>query len=653
MPDLLDLLSVDDIIQTARRGFERFEQNRQTMKLTVQQMAGQYYSRTSGDMCQMPLALSYNAARVLLPNLVMSFPRHIVDTPFLPARQYAEDLGNALSIQDRKLKIDNVYRRVIMDSLHALGILKTGIASGGTIVELEDEDGTSKIDTGTIYTERVSFNNFVADPDSREYLFSDARFLGDIIRVPRKVLLDSGLYDEDEVQQLGAGDHTGKRKTAANISMKTTEMIENDRLEDIVEICELYIPSANVIVTIPGDFRKMEKFLRVADYYGIKDQTGPYTFLSLTMPVPDNPMPTPFFSVLLDLEMKANRMENKLSNQAERQKDLFFYKRDTVDDAALVRDASDGEMIACDDPNDVVQKSLGGQQQGNEEHLQMLLTQYNSIAANVETLSGTQSAAKSATAANILQQNSGIVLSDMKDAIYRAAEEEGRKRAFYIHHDPFLNETLTRRTMQPGQLQQLPTGPHWITPPSIKEIQVILTPEDREGDFLDMVFRIEPESMGRMDSKVALQQKMTFCQQVLPAVSATAQIFQTLGIPFDVPVFLMKLASDMNILWLDEVLFSPEIQQKTALDYQRIQTQTGGDVQPGHANQPNPNLNNQIMQNGQPAAVMGPQQGQAQQMNSGAQAGAMDSQRLIRTALSHALGGGAPKPALPQLGAGQ
>jgi hypothetical protein len=651
MPDLLDLLSPNDIIQTAQRGFDRFEPNRQTMKLTVQTMAGQYYGRISGEMCQQPLALSYNAARVLLPNLVMTFPRHIVETPFLPARQYAEDLGTALSIQDRKLKIDNVYRRVICDSLHSLGIMKTGIAAGGTIVELEEEDGTSKVDAGAIYTERVSFNNFVADPDSREYLFSDARFLGDIIRVPRQVLLDSGLYDEDQIMELGPGDHTGKRKTAVNISMKTTEMTENDMLEDIVEICELYIPSANVIVTIPGDFRRMEKFLRVADYYGIKDQSGPYTFLSLTMPVPDNPLPTPFFSVLLDLEMKVNRMENKLSHQAERQKDIVLYHPDAIDEAVLVRDASDGEMVSCNDPNNIKMMSYGGQQQSNEEHLTMLLNQYNSIAANLDTLSGASSNAKSATAAGILQQNAGTVLADMKDAVYRAAEEEGRKRAFYIHYDPFLNETLTRRTKQPGEIQQLPTGPHWITPPSVKEVQVILTPEARSGDFLDMVFRIEPESMGRVDSKVTLQQKMMFCQQILPAVSAAAQIFQTLGIPFDVPVFLMKLAQDMGILWLDEVLFSPEIQQKTALDYQRIQTQTGSDVKPGHANQPNPNLNNQMMQNGQPAAVMGPQQTQAGQMNAGAQAGAMDSQRLIRTALSHALGGAAPKPALPQMNA--
>lgn len=649
--DLLTLLSPAEIIATAQRGYKRFEENRMTAKLTIQTMASQYYSRAEGKMCEQPLALSFNAARVLLPNLVMSFPRHLVETPFLPARQYAQDLATALSVQDRTLRIDEVYRRVIMDALHSLGIMKTGIASGGTIIELEDEDGKSKIDTGSIYTERVSFNNFVSDPDSREYLFSDAKFLGDIIRIPRQALLDSGLYDEESVLELGTGQHTGRKQDAASISMTNNDRVENDIMEDIVEICELYIPSANAIITIPGDFRRMDKFLRTADYYGIKDQTGPYTFLSLTVPVPDNPLPVPFFSVILDLEMKANRMEGKISNQAERQKDVVMYSPDFADEAVLLKDAGDGDMIACSDPNSIQVKSWGGTQQGNVEHLEMLLTQYNSIAANTETLSGAADAAKSATSANILDRNAGTVLADMKQSIYRAAADEGRKRCFYVHYDPFLNQTITRRTMQPGQLIQGPQGNHWLSPPSMQEVQVILTPEKRSGEFLDMMFKVEPESMGPVDSKTHLQQELTFCQQVLPAVAGAAQIFQTLGMPFDAPVFLMQIADDMGLKWLPSVLFSPQIQQKTALDYQRIQQETGESGAPASQAPPNPNLNAQVLQNGQPAAVGAPQPTPQMQQGQQAQAGAQDAQRLLKGILAQATRPSMMKPALPNAGA--
>ena len=651
--DLLDMLSPKEIIATAQRGYKRFEPNRMTAMVTIKSAAGQYYGRSEGKMCDQPLALSFNATRVLLPSLVMSFPRHLVSTPFLPARQYAQDLAQALSIQDRTLKVDEVYRRVIVDALHTLGIMKTGIASGGTIVELEEEDGKNSIDTGTIYTERVSFSNFVADPDSREYLFSDAKFVGDIIRIPRKVLLDSGLYDNDLVEELGVQQKTGPYSNAAKISMRQTEMQENDALEDIVEICELYIPSANAIITIPGDFKRMDKFLRITDFYGVKDQSGPYTFLSLTVPVPDNPLPPAFMSVLLDLEMKANRMEEKLSNQAERQKDVVLYQPDFTDEASLLRDAADGDMIACSDPNNIKLTSWGGQQQANEQHLQMLLDQYNSIAGNPDTLSGSQSDAKSATAANILQQNSATVLSDMKDAIYKAAASEARKRAFYIHYDPFLNQTITRRQMSPGQLVQSPQGPHWISPPSMKEVQVVLTPEKRSGEFLDMVFQIEPESMGRVDSKTRLQQEMMFCQQIMPAVSAAAQIFQTLGIPFDVPVFLLQIADDMGIKWLSQVLFSPEIQQQTTQNFLSLQQQTGesGAAASKPGQPPNTGLNPAVLQNGQPGQVQAPQPGPQQAAGQQAQAGAVDAQRVLKGILSGATRAPTGKPPLANAGA--
>jgi hypothetical protein len=636
--DLLTLLSPAQIIQEAGRGYDRFRENRQTALFTIRQASGQYYSRTvATEYMQAPLALSFNAARTLVPNLVMTFPRHVVETPYLAARQFANDLGTALSYDDRRLKIDQLYRCVIVDALHSLGIIKTGIAAGGTIIEMEQEDGTSEgIDAGEIYSERVSFFNFVPDPNSREYLFSDARFLGDIIRIPRQHLLDDDDYDHDEVMNLPMPGNSGKKLKASQLTEKLPDVREEEVQEDIVEICELYIPSANAIVTVPGDFSSATKFLRVSDFYGLKNRSGPYTFLSLTLPVPDNPLPTPFFSVLLDLEMKANRMESKIMAQAERQKDITLVTPDAADDGGLVRDAGDGAIITCADPNNIQVRSFGGQQQLNEEHLTMLLNQYNMLAANVETLSGVNTAAKSATAANILQQNASIGLSDMQNAVYAMAAEEAKKRAWYIFNDPVLDRTIVRRQMNPGQMQMTPTGPQWVVPPTVQDIQVILTPEAKSGEFLDLVFSIEPESMARKDSKLRLQNETTFAQQLLPAVSAAAQIFQTLGVPFDTVAFLMRMARDMGIDWLDEVVYAPQIQQKSAMEYNKIQQATGQDV-PGGAAQPNPGLNPAIQQNGQPGQVPGAQPTPQQGQNAGAQAGAQDAQRLIGSALRHSL----------------
>jgi hypothetical protein len=650
MPDFINELSPEDIIKLAGRGYDRFKPNRMTAMLTIKNMGGQFYGRTDGTAFQQTLAMSFNAARVLVPNLVLNFPKHVIETPFLPARQFASDLGTALSYQDRHLRVDELYRCVIVDALHSLGIVKTGIASGGTLIELESEDGVEKIDQGQVYSERVSFQDFVTDPDSKQYLFKDARFIGDIIKIPRQVLLDSDEYDHDMVMELSHPDTTSKREGPKKISQNRTDDALNNALEDLVEICELYIPSSNCIVTVPGDFKRMTKFLRISDYYGLKDNTGPYTFLSLTIPVPDNPLPVPFFSVLLDLELQVNRTEAKISNQADRQKDVLMYSPDAADDAALVRDASDGDIISCTDPNNLKMVSFGGQQQSNEEHLSMLLQQYNSFAANVETLSGTQSAAKSATAANILQQNASVVLSDIQDAVYKFAAAEARKRAFYIFNDPFLDKTIVRRVNQPGQMAMTQAGPQWVVPPSVQDVQVTLTPEAKTGEFMDLVFNIQPESMSRVDSKTRLQNEMTFCQQILPAISAAAQIFQTLGVPFDTVTFLSQVAKDMNLTWFDSVVFAPAVQMKAAAEYNAIKAATGQDVPPSPGAPPNAGLNPAMLQNGQPGQVQAPQMNPMQQQNQGAQAGAMDAQRLIGAALRNSLRPQAMKPPLATAG---
>lgn len=643
--DLLAELTPAQIVAEARRGYDRFVPSRQTALTTIRQAAGQYYNRADSDgFMSAPLALSFNASRVLLPNLVMTFPRHVIETPFLAARQFASDLGTALSYDDRRLKIDLTYRCVIVDALHSLGIIKTGIASGGDIVEILDENGENQgIDAGEVYSERVSFFNFVADPSSREYLFADARFLGDIIRVPRQFLLDNDEYDHDAVMALISPQSSAKKVKANTISEKLADERDVETDEDIVEICELYIPSANAVVTIPGSFQPAKKFLRTSDFYGVKGRSGPYTFLSLTMPVPDNPLPTPFFSVLLDLEMKANRMESKIMQQAERQKDITVCTPDAADDAGLIRDAGDGSIVTTADPNGIQVKSFGGQQKLNEDHLTMLLSQYNMLAANVESLSGVNSAAKSATAANILSQNASIGLADMQNAVYAMAAEEARKRAWYLFNDPVLNKTIVRRTQSPGQMVMTPAGPQWVIPPTVQDVQVQLTAEAKSGDFMDLVFSVEPESMARKDSKLALQNIQTFTQQMLPAVSASAQIFQTLGVPFDAVALLVRIAKTMGIDWLDEVVYAPQVQQKSAMEYNKIQ-QTTGQTAPQEQALPNPAAG--IMQNGQPAGVQAPPP-PAMQQRQGQQAGAGEAQRLLQSLVRHDIGSPTPAAAPP------
>lgn len=640
---LTDEISPKKFTQTVQRGFDRMANFRAARVHFIKEFVGPYYDQVQGELGTSPLNLIFNAIRILVPTMVMSFPKHNVITPYLQAREYANLLGLALDQHDRQIDIRNTYRAVIVDALFTLGILKTGLTQSDSIAVFNDDKGEESLDPGTVYTDKVDFDNFVVDPDSREHLFRDAGFMGDKIKVSRRMLLDSGLYNNDLIEQLPVLGTEDRGRHAADISMRNINIEENYSLQDMVEVAEIWVPSANAIVTVPGDCSvTFDDYLRVDDYYGVKE--GPYTLLTLTPPVPGNPLPVPSVGVWFDLHSMANRMAKKIMEQAERQKSIVGYKGSAVDDAQEVINAGDGEAIKVDDPQGIQTYNLGGQVNSNETHLQSLQNWFNMMAANPDQVGGNRIDAKTATGVQALQTNAAVGLEDMKDMVYQMAAGEARKRAWYFHTDPLMNIPLTKRQYSPGQVGPGPNGlPMFLQPPQIQDVQVILTPEARQGKFLDFMFSLEPESMGRKDSKTRLQQAMVFHQQILPAVATSAQIFASLGIPFDALADLVRLAKEMGIEWLDEVLLSPQIQ---AVAQQRLAMgpQLGpskGQIAP---QQPNANLGAQL-QNGQPGQVRGtPQIGQNPAQ--GAQAGAADGQRAVNIALRSAFRPASGPPAL-------
>lgn len=624
-------VSPQKLQEASTRGFKRLANFRHARVHFISESVGPYYDKSSGEIGANPLNLLFNAIRILVPTMVMNFPKHTIMTPYLQVRQYANMLGLALDQHDQKIDICNIYRRCIVDALFTLGIMKTGLAQSDSVYALSDEEG--HIDGGTVYTECVDFDNFVVDPNSREHMFRDATFMGDRITVPRRALLESGLYRNDLIERLPRAGEEKNDRRAYGLSMKNINIDDNASLEDDVEIVELWIPSANAVVTVPGgEDVTFDDFLRVDDYYGVKE--GPYTLLGLMPPVPGNPLPVQFIGVLYDLHVLANRMAKKIIEQAERQKDVVTYKRSAADDAEEIKNAGDGEGIAVEDPDAVKVLSLGGQQNSNEQHLSNLQNWFNMMAANPEQIGGQNVQANSATAAQILQQNASIGLEDMKDLVYQAAAGEARRRAWYFHTDPLMQIPLTERQPTPPQLDPM-TG--FMTPPTMQEVQVMLTPEARSGDFIDFTFRIEPESMGRVDSKVRLAQAMDLAQKILPAAMAAAQVAMSLGVPFSAKAFILRMAKDAGIEWMDEVFYDPEFQMQM-----QQQLMMGPQVGPSKGV---PNLNPQIAQNGQPANVMAGQPSQQQQMNQTSQEGANDAQRMIRVGMAHAFElGPSPKP---------
>jgi len=245
-------------------------------------------------------------------------------------------------------------------------------------------------------------------------------------------------------------------------------------------------------------------------------------------------------------------------------------------------------------------KSFGGQQNSNEAALGSMMSWFNMMAGNPAAQGGTSIGGDSATETRLLAGNTSVGLDDMKGLVYKAVGAEGRRRAFYFHTDPMINMPLIRRQSQPAQYAPGATGPIMVSPATMQEIQVFLTPEARRGDFLDFMFSVEPESMGRRDSRTRFQQALDFAVKILPAAAQAAQTLAMLGIPFSPKEYIIRMAKDAGIDWLDQVFYDPEFQQQMAM-----RLMAGPQAGPSKGQAQPKDMSAQIAQNGQPANVAG------------------------------------------------
>lgn len=615
--DYTNEVSPRKVMDAVQKGYDRLRNFRNARVLFLKSYTGAYYDRVQGEIGREPLNLIFNAIRVLVPNMVMNFAKHNIETPYVAVKQYATLLALTLDQNDKELDIPTVYRRAIVDAIFTLGIVKTGLAESDSVYAIDDTD---RIDPGSVFTTNVDFDNYVVDPGSKEHLFVDARFEGERICVPRRVLLESGLYKNDLIEQLPKAGGSNRDTEARELSMRAIQGDDSYDLEDEVEVIELYVPSANAIVTIPGGCdTTMDDYLRVDDYYGVKD--GPYTKLALTTPVPGNPLPIPMVGVWHDLHVRANDMAVKIIDQASRQKDIIGYKGSAADDAEELRNARDGEAVKVDDPDSVRVHSFGGQKNSNEEHLAGLMGWFNMMTGDVNRLGGQSTQGNSATADMMLQQNGAVTLEDSKDLVYKFAASEARRRAWYYHTDPLINKPLTQRQQTPAQFFPGPAGPIMVSPPTMEQVQVMLTPEARKGEFIDFMFTVEPESMTRADPRVQWAKFLEFCTKAVPAILAAAQAAMAMGLQLSPKAMLMRAAKIAGIDWFEEAFNDPEFQMQMMM-----QMSMGPQIGPskGQAAPSGVGGMGAIMQNGQPAnvgAVQSPEQQDASYQQSGAAQG--------------------------------
>ncbi len=581
-------VTVKKVYTAADLGERRLKNFRAARLMFLKQFAGHYYDQRFAIAGDEPINLIFNAISTLVPNLVSNFPKAQVRSMFLAYRGYAELMELGLNHLMKEINLRDELRRLIVDALFTMGIMKTGLATSDSLVNIADD---LSVDPGQPYAHVVSFDDFILDPAARR--IEEASFVGHKTRVPRQILLDIDGFDHDMVEKLPAArSNPDDKGRSADLSQQSTAIHEVVDIQDLVEVRELWVPAAQAVVWLPAGPQSHSKFLRVTDYYG--PEGGPFSYLAFTPPLPDNPMPIAPVGIWYDLHIAANRMAKKIMDQAERQKDILGYRPSNADDAQNIVDAADGDAVGLDDPSAAQIFSFGGQQKSNEAHLSQLSFWFNMMSGNTDQLAGLRSDADTATQAQIMQSNSQIRVEDMRDLVYQTTAKIERNLAWYLHTDPLIALPLVKRVKEPMRTT-VANGRLVMLPPRVREEQVVLTAEAREGDFLDYQFDIEHKSMSRTDPQQRLQKMILFVSRVMPAAAQAAMVCQQMGVPFSFPALMNHAAKELDIDWMDDVFFDENFQAQLMEVFNRLPGPEGSKGQsPGGGM-------GAILQNGQPA----------------------------------------------------
>lgn len=537
-------LTANRLSESVAEGFERVKRFRLARASHIQAYVGDYFAREAGVTGDQPLNLVFLAIRSLVPNVVQKNGINKVLTPILAQQDYAEKIGLALDELHRKTKRARLLRAAVVDMCFGLTTAKTGLAPSDKLLAV----GDIRIDPGQLYTDRISLDDFVCDPQCLS--FDRAAFLGHRIRIERNKLLDADGWNKDLVRKLPRAGAKAKDSIAADLSKDDTQSTSTLDFQDYVNVIELWVPEAESICYLPDpEEAGASDFLKIEEYYG--PPAGPYTFGSLTQPVPDNPFPIAPVGVWRDLSDMACALFKKAMKQADRQKNVTLYQPSEADVAEAIHDAKDGEWIASQNPDGVQVKSYEGPSAETVQMTQSIYGWFNLVAGNPDLMSGASVNSDRATGQQILQQNASVSVGDMRDMTYEFAAEISNKEAWYLHNDDLM--------FQPGQpgiplIKRLSNG---------GQRQEFLTPTDRTGEFDTLGFTIVKRSMTVIDPQTRTQLLQNFAANIMPQAAMVAQTAMQIGQQFNLQRYLTAIAEDLGISEIIEGIFDdPEWQMR-------------------------------------------------------------------------------------------
>lgn len=513
-------------VRDSRAAMLPFRENRLA---AIKQYVGTHYSNDgAGD--RVPVNFLELGLNIYQRNLVAQGPTVAVTTEYFHLRPQALDLQAGMKQLLEEIRFSDTLRRGVLDAMFTLAIVKVGLTRRGQV----DIDGVTHDET-QVFADLVQFDNFVHD--MKADIPEKCQFVGDRYELPLDYVLSSGLYDN--VTQAKAKETTdgslrndGGVQRASQIGHGEAGE-ETRRAFAVVEVWDLWLPAENAVLTFLADPDTGSPYnlpIRQMEWDG--PENGPYHMLSFS-DVPSNLMPLAPVALWMDLHDLMNRMFRKMGRQAERSKTIMGVSPGGEGDGKRVLSASDGDMIRMDNPERVKAMTFPGVDASSLAFFLQLKDLFVYLAGNLDALGGLGPQSETLGQDEMLSASASKRLANMQDSTVDFVERVLSDVGWWLWTDPRIKLPATRRVE--GTDLFVPVG---------------MSGADREGDFYDYAFKIEPYSMQRRSPGMKLQmlgQVMErFLLPLLPMIQQQGGVIDTR----ELLTLLAKLANMPELLSL-------------------------------------------------------------------------------------------------------
>ena len=547
-----DLTRLQDAVRASRRKLEPF---RRRHKKAVEEYVGAFYS-DDGSEKPVHLNLMELATNVYERHLAARPPRVTVFTRNKNQKHLGEKLESLMNDRLKDYSIYHVLRQTVRSALYSIGISKVGTR----FVEELEQDGY-KFSRTEPYVAQVLLDDWVHDMTAR--LMPEVNYCGHRYSMPLEEAKKFKGFKKSVRESL-VTDHESKFNESGDERISSISQGyggDEANLYDMVELWEVWLPREKLLVTY-CDRQMDDKPLRSVEWDGPERHLGPFKMLWFNE-VDGQTMPLAPAMMWQGLHGIVNGLYRKLEKQAQRVKHFGVTRGEDTEDAERIRQTSDGEVVAVQNPDAIQPKVMGGIDQSNFAFMIQSKNLFSWLAGNLDSLGGLSPQADTLGQDQMLFAAANQRVAGMQDRVMIYAKEIMTDFAYYLWQDPMES--------YPIQLEEQGLPP----------LETTLDPEEREQtSYFDHEVDVEPYSMQFQSPG----QRLGMINQLVSTVIMPGlPLLQQQGKHLDMDALLKLYSKYANLPELEDLVVTQEEQ----VSQEAAGLQGGGEEGGGGAMPPN------------------------------------------------------------------